>query len=71
MHDDRVSQSIYDRIPALIWLNVGLSLAMVVLALLGKHQIRWRLTGSAAAVFFVWLLKGVIDAAAGAGAWVV
>jgi len=52
IHDDRVSESIYDRVPSLIWLNVGLSLSMVVLALMGKHPIRSRLAGSAAAVFF-------------------
>jgi hypothetical protein len=58
-------------IRALIWSNVGVSLAMTVLTITGNHPLRWRLAGSAAAVFFVWLAAGLsILAVEAAGRWV-
>jgi hypothetical protein len=58
-------------IQAVIWLNVGVSFAMSVLAFAGKHSLRWKLAASAAAVFLVWLVVGLsILAVEAASEWV-
>jgi len=63
--------SIGGHVPALAWSNAGLSFAMGLLALIGKHSLRWRLVGSAGTVSMVWLLVGLsILAVESAGRWV-
>jgi small-conductance mechanosensitive channel len=61
---------IENHIAILIWSNIGVSLAMSALAIAGKHPLRWRLAGSAAAVFLVWLAVGIFGVVE-AGRWVV
>lgn len=55
----------------LVWSNAILSFVMSALALIGKHSLRWRLAGSAAAVSLGWVVVGVsILAVESAGRWV-
>jgi hypothetical protein len=62
--------TIKDQVTALIWSNAVLDLAMSILALTGKHSLRWRLVGLAAAVSFVWLVVGFsILGVESAGGW--